>query len=139
MDKFGEVTGDEYSTDINIDKSLFSLHQSNWCEIAMWGSSMNLKAPHIYLDSNTTANNGLNINYPITDGLQAVNKSYVDENKEDFSNKKDIITKDIAENELDAYPTVGAVYNFVNEQIGDIETALTNIEAIQDALIGGNV
>jgi hypothetical protein len=28
---------------------------------------------------------------------------------------------------------------YVDNLVGDIETALTNIEAIQDALIGGNV
>lgn len=78
MDKFGKVTDNEYSTDINIDKSLFKLHQGDQCEITMSGSEMRFNAPGIYLDSPTTSTMPLYISYAITDNLQAVNKIYVD-------------------------------------------------------------
>lgn len=136
MDKFGEV---DKNGNVDITNYDFTLSQGSDTYINFddgdikirGGSRLYLQgevfSEKLYVDSSPTYHN------------EVVNKAYVDTNKEDFSNKKDIITEDIVKDEPDAYPTVGAVYNFVNEQIGDIETALTNIEDIQNALIGGNV
>ena len=132
MDKFGEVDEDG---NVKITSSNFSLIQDSNTYINFSGGSISIQGG-TWLRGYTYANN-LYLDYSPIEGGQAVNKFYVDENKEDFNNKKDIITKDIAESEPDAYPTVGAVYNFVNEQIGDIEAAAANIIALQNSYING--
>lgn len=77
MDKFGEVTEDENRTDVNIDKSVFELHQNKFCSIKMSGSDMCFNAPHTYFEGATTFNRNINVPTP-TDGINAANKIYVD-------------------------------------------------------------
>ena len=74
------------------------------------------------------------------DPLSAANVWFVNESlsqKEDVSNKIDTILEDIVINQADGYPSVSAVWDFVNEKVGDIGAALDSIIALQNSYIGG--
>lgn len=147
MDKFGEVTTDggtmiiDVTNNNAISDTYFKQTKDNY--IRLNSGYMDIESMMLTFKSNPLFEKGASLGEcNIDDTTSAVNMLTLNQllaEKEDIWNRKDSIAEDIAINEPNAYPTVAAVYNFVNEKIGDIEATLDELHNYAEALKGGIV
>lgn len=139
MDKFGEV---DENGNIKITSGDFKIYQTKDSYIEFDSGSVNFSG-QIGPVFKTTPHfeKGLTMDMcNPEDPTSVANVWFVNESlsqKEDVSNKIDTISEDIVINQADGYPSVSAVWDFVNEKVGDIGAALDSIIALQNSYIGG--